>query len=258
VFAFIYSNGNLISDYLADDIIKSLLVLSKMRSFIVRRVVAVPSTSFMMTTTPMAFCSAAFASTKLYTKSHEWIEIDEASKTAVLGLSNYAIKQLNDITFGIPAEYTFIEFPAVGTGITQDAPICSIECLKADIVLTSPCAGEIAEINSFYEDSANLANLMDGGAENAEGWLFKVKNVSVDKSGLMSAEEFEKFCALNEQSSRADHHGEKVELRRWHEVHRSPDIGPNVRLKRILVLDISVSIVNFDHQLQHRTSCTKN
>ncbi len=157
-----------------------------MRSFIARRVVVAPSTSFMMTT-PMAFCSTAFASTKLYTKSHEWIEIDEASKTAVLGLANYAIKELNDITF--------VDFPAVGTGITQEAPICSIESVKAVVEFKSPCTGEIAEINSAYEDSANLANLKDGGAETAEGWFFKVKNVSVDKSGLMSAEEFEKFCA---------------------------------------------------------------
>ncbi len=171
-----------------------------MRSFIARRVVVVPSTSFMMTT-PMAFCSAAFASTKLYTKSHEWIEIDEASKTAVLGLSNYAIKELHDWFSGVPVDIIFIEFPAVGTAITQGRYLWTIESLNSKIHagFTSPCTGETAEVNSFYEDSANLANLKNGVAETAEGWLFKVKNVSVDKSEMMSAEEFKKFCALNEK-----------------------------------------------------------
>lgn len=159
-----------------------------MRSFaagnlVARRFVSVSAS------TPMAYFSTAFASTntRLFTKSHEWVEFDDAAKTAVLGLSNHAIKELNDITF--------VDFPAVGTAIEQDAPICSIESVKAVVDFKAPCTGTIAEFNTTYEDVANLAKLKDGGAETAEGWFFKVKDVAVDKSKLMTEAEFEKFCS---------------------------------------------------------------
>ena len=155
-------------------------------SFITRRFTTSASVATTATIAPRAFFSVAFASEKLFTKSHEWVIIDDASKTATIGLANYAIKELNDITY--------VDLPAVGTAITQDEEICSIESVKAVVGMKAPVSGELSEVNMNFEDAANLAKLKDGGAENeAENWFFKAKDVSYDKSSLMTAEEFNKF-----------------------------------------------------------------
>ena len=135
----------------------------------------------------MCFTSHAFASTKLYTKSHEWVELDEAAKTAVVGLSNYSLKELNDITY--------IDFPATGTKVEQDGEICSIESVKAVVDFKAPVSGTITEVNSAFEDASNLAKLKNGGAEEADGWFFKLSDVTANKEDLMTLEEFEKFVA---------------------------------------------------------------
>ncbi len=155
-----------------------------MRSFVSRRVA---TNSSSMLVAPRAFISSCFASTKLYTKSHEWVIVDDAAKTATLGLANYAIKELNDITF--------IDLPSVGTKITQGEDVCSIESVKAVVTFKAPVSGELTQSNSTFEDVANLAKLKDGGAEvEGENWLFRVKDISYDSSALMTAEEFDKFC----------------------------------------------------------------
>lgn len=156
-------------------------------SFAARRMAPLPrfSASVFAVAAPRAYTAVACASTKLFTKSHEWVEWDEAAKTAVLGLSNHAVKELNDITY--------IDLPAVGTKVEQDADICSIESVKAVVPMKAAINGTISEINSSYEDAANLAKLKDGGAEGEAGWILKLTGVSGDRSLLMTQEEFAKF-----------------------------------------------------------------
>jgi glycine cleavage system H protein len=139
---------------------------------------------------PRAFSAMAFASTKLFSKSHEWVQWDEATKTAVVGLSDYAVNSLKDITY--------IDLPATGTEVTQDGAICQIESVKAVVFFNSPVNGTVSEVNGAYAEAENLAKLKNGGAEQEAGWIVKLSGVSGDKSALMTADEFKKFCDSEE------------------------------------------------------------
>ncbi|MEI8355172.1 MAG: glycine cleavage system protein H, partial [Deltaproteobacteria bacterium] len=57
----------------------------------------------------------------LYTREHEWIKID--GTTGVIGLTEYAVRQLGDITF--------VELPEVGREVRQFQILSSIESVKA-------------------------------------------------------------------------------------------------------------------------------
>jgi glycine cleavage system H protein len=130
-----------------------------------------------------------FASTRLYTKTHEWVDYDEGAKTAVVGLTEYAVKELKDITY--------IDLPAPGTKYEEGDDICSIESVKAVVALKSPCVGTLDTANAEFDDSAQLIRFKDGNAEKAENWIAKLKDCSLTaegKAALMNKQQFDAFC----------------------------------------------------------------
>ena len=56
-----------------------------------------------------------------YSKDHEWIDISGGVGT--VGITEYAVHQLGDITF--------VDLPGVGKGFKQFGVICSVESVKA-------------------------------------------------------------------------------------------------------------------------------
>ncbi len=96
-----------------------------------------------------------------FTESHEWVRIE--GETAVVGISDYAQKELGDIVF--------IELPQVGEMIEQSSPLGTIESTKAASELHAPLTGEVIEVNTELANNPHLINQDPEGL----GWMAKVK-----------------------------------------------------------------------------------
>lgn len=96
-----------------------------------------------------------------YTKEHEWVRVEGAQ--AVVGVTDYAQKELGDIVF--------VELPKPGTPVTQMKTFGSIESVKAANELFSPLTGEVVERNEALENSPEAVNK----DPYADGWMVKVK-----------------------------------------------------------------------------------
>ena len=116
---------------------------------------------------------------KKYTPEHEWIEIQ--GDTGVIGLSQYAIEQLGDITF--------LELPQIQKEVNKSDSVAFIESVKAASDIYTPISGTIIEIN---EELLNSPESLNEDASNI--FIFKIKiqdNSELDS--LMKEEEYLKY-----------------------------------------------------------------
>ncbi|TWU39041.1 Glycine cleavage system H protein [Novipirellula aureliae] len=121
----------------------------------------------------------------LYAESHEWADVSEqdGDKIATVGLSAFAITQLNDLVY--------MDLPEVGKEVTAGEEFGEVESVKAVSPLYSPVTGEVIEVHSDLPDS--LEKLNEDPYD--FGWILKVK-LSDDSnlSSLMNAEAYEAQC----------------------------------------------------------------
>ena len=115
-----------------------------------------------------------------YTDTHVWVRDDGGSY--VIGITEYAAEQLGDITF--------VELPVVGEEYVQDEEVATVESVKAAYDILAPVGGRVVEVNDQLEAQPELIN--DDPYD--EGWLFKLRDVSVAEwELLMSASDYDKF-----------------------------------------------------------------
>lgn len=122
----------------------------------------------------------------LYAESHEWVDIAEegGQKIATIGISDFAIEQLNDLVY--------MELPEVGKTVGAGEEFGEVESVKAVSPLYSPVGGEVIEIHEELPDS--LDRLNDDPFD--FGWIIKIK--IDDESALESLMDFaayQKQCA---------------------------------------------------------------
>lgn len=116
----------------------------------------------------------------LYTKEHEWINIE--GDEATIGISDYAQESLGDITF--------IELPNIGDEVEQFEEFVSLESVKAASDIFAPMSGEIIEVNDDLNEDPGLINK----SPYEKGWIARIKlSDSEEQSNLMTAEEYGKF-----------------------------------------------------------------
>ena len=121
----------------------------------------------------------------LYTKEHEWAKVD--GDIATVGITDYAQKQLGDITY--------VEFVDVGKEVKQMEKVAVVESVKAVSEVFSPLSGTVLSINEILKDRPELINQDPYG----EGWLVKIKIKDIgEKEKLLKAEEYENY--LKEES----------------------------------------------------------
>jgi glycine cleavage system H protein len=122
----------------------------------------------------------------LYAESHEWVDIAEegGQKIATIGISDFAIEQLNDLVY--------MELPEVGKSVGAGEEFGEVESVKAVSPLYSPVGGEVIEIHEELPDS--LDRLNDDPFD--FGWIIKIK--IDDESALESLRDYaayQKQCA---------------------------------------------------------------
>jgi glycine cleavage system H protein len=97
----------------------------------------------------------------LYTKEHEWIRID--GSTGVIGITEYAVGQLGDITF--------VELPPLGRELNQFGVLSGIESVKAASDIYSPLAGKVIAVNEALDSHPEIIN----ESPEDKGWLAEIE-----------------------------------------------------------------------------------
>ena len=118
-----------------------------------------------------------------YAKSHEYVHFDEKEGVGMIGITDYAQKELGDVVF--------VELPQVGSELDAADELGSIESVKAVSELFSPVSGEVVEINEALADKPELVNTDPYG----DGWMIKMRvsdPTEMDEL-LMNAEEYEEY-----------------------------------------------------------------
>ena len=113
-----------------------------------------------------------------YSKSHEWVK-EEDDGTVLIGLTDYAQKELGDLVF--------VNLPEEGDEVTAGEAFGDVESVKAVSDVFSPVTGEVAEINEELLDAPESINAAPYGA-----WFIRVKDVT-DREELMDAASYEAF-----------------------------------------------------------------
>jgi glycine cleavage system H protein len=110
-----------------------------------------------------------------YTKDHEWVRL-EGGKEAVIGITDFAQKELGDIVF--------VEIQTVGKTLAAETVFGTVEAVKTVSDLFLPVAGTIKEVNPALTDAPELVNSDPYG----KGWIVKMElNDPSDLDKLMDA-----------------------------------------------------------------------
>lgn len=121
-----------------------------------------------------------------YTDEHEWAHIQ--GDTAVIGITDYAQKEMKDIVF--------VELPAVGDKLKSGEDFGYVESAKAVNGLFAPFSGEVIEVNSELEDSPELVNTDPYG----DGWMVKVRMSNMEEcETLLDAGEYSSLLETLEE-----------------------------------------------------------
>ena len=95
-----------------------------------------------------------------YSESHEWVKVE--GNIAVIGVSDFAQKEMGDITY--------VDMPEVDDEVTAGEEFGALESVKASSELIAPVSGTVVEVNSELDDTPEKVN------EDAYGaWIIKVK-----------------------------------------------------------------------------------
>ena len=95
-----------------------------------------------------------------YSESHEWVKVE--GNVAVIGVSDYAQKEMGDITY--------VDMPEEGDDVLAGEEFGALESVKAASELISPVSGKVIEVNEELEDTPEKVN------EDAyASWIIKVE-----------------------------------------------------------------------------------
>ena len=101
-----------------------------------------------------------------YTEDHEWIV--EQRGLYVIGITEYAVEELGEITF--------VELPEIGRRLERGEDAAVLESVKAASDVLSPVTGVVAEVNDTLEMEPDLINRDTYG----KGWILKLKDVDLE------------------------------------------------------------------------------
>ena len=95
-----------------------------------------------------------------YSEDHEWVKVE--GNIAIIGITDYAQKELGDITYA--------DLPEVDDEVEAGDEFGALESVKASSELLSPVSGKVVEVNPELEDAPEKIN------EDAyEAWIIKVE-----------------------------------------------------------------------------------
>lgn len=118
----------------------------------------------------------------LYTEDHEWARLEQGGKVATVGITQFAVDQLGDVTL--------VDLPREGEAVKKGEAFGSVESVKATSDLFAPFTGKVLKVNSPLADSPEYVNEepYDGG------WLIQVELAKPEEAkALMAASAYTAF-----------------------------------------------------------------
>ena len=112
-----------------------------------------------------------FDQTCRYQESHEWIRIE--GDEAVIGISDYAQSELNDVVY--------VDLPEVGDSLDKGDEFGSVESVKAASELYMPMSGEVIAVNEQLDEEPELVNSAPFG----EGWMLRIRLADPGEAGKL-------------------------------------------------------------------------
>ena len=116
-----------------------------------------------------------------YSEDHEWIRLEEED-TAVIGITDYAQKELGDVVY--------VELPEVGRDLGKDDEAAVVESVKAAGEVKMPLTGTVISVNENLEDEPELVNADPEG----DGWLMTISIINPEEvEELMDDNDYNEF-----------------------------------------------------------------
>ena len=110
-----------------------------------------------------------------YTKSHEWIEVE--NNVGTVGISDHAQNELGEIVY--------IELPKVGAKVKAGSEVCVLESTKAAADVYAPVSGTILKVNEELKNNPQTVNQK----AQAAGWLFQIQLESPEELKILMTED---------------------------------------------------------------------
>jgi glycine cleavage system H protein len=121
-----------------------------------------------------------------YTKSHEWVRVDDDG-IATVGITDHAQELLGDLVF--------VELPEVGAAVTAGTECAVVESVKAASDVFSPVSGEVLEVNEALADAPETINQEAYDA----GWIYRLRVADpAELEALMDADAYAEFAESEE------------------------------------------------------------
>ena len=115
-----------------------------------------------------------------YTSEHEWLREEEDE--AIIGITDYAQKELGDIVF--------VDIDTEGETLAAGERFGTIEAVKTVSDLYMPVSGKILAVNTALETIPETINKDPYG----DGWMIRIQLTHpVELNGLLSAADYEDF-----------------------------------------------------------------
>lgn len=122
----------------------------------------------------------------LYTKEHEWVLKLDGNKVRI-GITDFAQSALGDIVF--------IELPEIGTEVSANDSMGSVESVKSVSDIYAPVAGTVSAVNGALEDAPEQINADPYG----EGWIAEFElSGELSPEGLLTPEEYDEYTKEEE------------------------------------------------------------
>ncbi len=124
----------------------------------------------------------AMPTDRKYSETHEWFKLE--GDTVTIGLTQFAVDQLTDVTF--------VEMKEAGTDVDAGDSVGEVESVKTTSDVYSVVGGTVAAVNAATADDPAILNSDPYEA----GWLIKITvgdAAAVDEvmGGLMDAAAYE-------------------------------------------------------------------
>lgn len=98
-----------------------------------------------------------------FTRTHEWVSLEEGGDVVCIGITQHAQELLGDIVF--------VELPDVGKVISQSEELAVVESVKAAADVYAPVSGTVIAINERLNTEPEAINTDPYGM----GWIFKIQ-----------------------------------------------------------------------------------
>ena len=121
-------------------------------------------------------------SAKLYSKKHEWVELQGDTDRVRVGITQYAADALGDVVFA--------QLPSEGDQVGRGGECGAVESVKAASDIFSPVTGTVTQSNHLLDTRPALIN----SSPEQEAWMFELTLANRSElSSLMDKDGYDKF-----------------------------------------------------------------